>query len=514
MSIDLDIGIPRIEITSRQLASDQTLVRIASGSALFFVGTFLGLGLNYVYAIVLARLLGPEQFGLYALGLGCFNLLSVIALAGLDTAVLRFVPALRAQNDAAGIGGIIRAALVLSSGLGVLFATVLLLSSDMLANQFLHHPDATTVLQLFALSIPLFVVSTVAITALQAFGEVRWRTSVKYLCEPVVRFAVTLALIWAGWGLISALVALPVALAITAVLALLPFRQLLSNGNKSIFSGMVNGNVLKYSLPLFGGLVLNGLATRSDVLFLGHWIPVEQVGIYSAAFQTSAIMAVVLGTLESIATPFLSESISKNDKGRIRSLACTVVRWTVTGTLPLIIVMVVFAKDIMALFGNDFESGWVCLVILAIGQFANSAMGCSNGMLLWAGQSKLVMWNSVFASAVQIGLYFVLIPTYGAIGAALAASAGIVLVVILRVVQVHQILNVWPYDSTLCKPLISGLIALVVVMIAKSLFAFLHTGVFVGLFCVSYAAFLFTLGIDASDKAILLHLKQRLTQFV
>lgn len=153
-------------------------------------------------------------------------------------------------------------------------------------------------------------------------------------------------------------------------------------------------------------------------------------------------------------------------------------------------------------------------MILAIGQFANSAMGCSNGMLLWAGQSKLVMWNSVFASAVQIGLYFVLIPTYGAIGAALAASAGIVLVVILRVVQVHQILNVWPYDSTLYKPLISGLIALVVVMIAKSLFAFLHTGVFVGLFCVSYAAFLFTLGIDASDKAILLHLKQRLTQFV
>lgn len=512
MAIDLGIGMPRIDITSRQLASDQTLARIAGGSALLFVGTFLGLGLNYVYAIALARLLGPEQFGLYALGLGCFNLLSVIALAGLDAAVLRFVPALRAQSDAASIGRIIRAALVLSSGLGILFAAALLLSSDTIANRFFHNVEASNVLKLFALSIPIFLVSTVALAALQALREVRWRTSVKYLCEPVVKSAVTLALIWVGWGLMSALMALPVALALTAVLALLPLRQLLSNWKESIFAGMAYGNILKYSLPLFGGLVLNGIATRSDVLFLGYWLPVEQVGIYSAAFQTSAIMAVVLGTLESIATPFLSESISKNDKNQISSLAGTVVRWTLTGTLPLTIIMVVFAKDIMALFGNDFESGWVCLVILAIGQLANSAMGCSNGMLLWAGQSKLVMWNSAFASALQIGLYFLLVPTYGAIGAAFATSTGIVLVVILRVVQVHQVLNVWPYGSALYKPLISGLIAVVLVMAAKSGLAFSHVGLLIVLFCVSYAGLLWALGIDTSDRAILLYLKQRLTQ--
>ena len=383
MAIDLGIGIPRIEINTPRLPSDQALGRIASGSALLFVVTFLGLGLNYVYAIALARLLGPEQFGLYAIGLGCFNLLSVIALAGLDTAVLRFVPPLRAQSDAAGIGGIIRAALVLSSGLGVLFAAALLLSSDTIANRFFHNAEASNVLKLFALSIPLFLVSTVALAALQALREVRWRTSVKYLCEPVVKFAVTLTLIWVGWGLMSALVALPVALALTAVLALLPLRQLLSNGNKSLFAGMAYGNVLKYSLPLFGGLVFNGLATRSDVLFLGYWSRGGQVGIYSAAFQTSAIMAVVLGTLESIATPFLSESISKNDPSQIRSLTGTVLRWTVTGTLPLCIVMAVFAKDIMSLFGTRFESGAVCLRFLRSDSFSirsrDAATACCYG---------------------------------------------------------------------------------------------------------------------------------------
>lgn len=512
MAIDLGIGMPRIDIASRQLASDQALVRIASGSALFFVGTFLGLGLNYVYAIVLARLLGPEQFGLYAIGLGCFNLLSVIALAGLDTAVLRFVPALRAQNDAVGIGGIIRAVLVLAAVLGVLYAAVLLLSSDMLADQFLHHPDASTVLQLFALSIPLFVVSTVAIAALQAFGEVRWRTFVKYLCEPVVKFAITLGFIWVGWGLTSAVVALPAALLLTAVLALLPLRLFWLKVKVPLFSNKHYSKVITYSLPLLGGLFLNSIATRSDVFFLGYWVPVAQIGIYSAAFQTAAIMAVVLGTLESVATPFLSESISMNNRVDVRSLAGTVLRWTIMVTLPLCIIMAVFATDVMDLFGQQFVSGWACLVILTVGQFANSVTGCSNGMLLWSGHSKLVMWNSVVASGTQIALYLILIPSYGIVGAAIAASASLVLTTILRIVQVHHVLRIWPYDSTILKPLASGFLSLALILMVRAVLPDSMAGVLVGLFVITYLALLLMFGLPEGDRTMLLHLRRRFVQ--
>lgn len=514
MAIDYGIGIPRIDITSRQVAPNQALSRIASGSTLFFVGTFLGLGLNYIYAIVLARLLGPEQFGLYAIGLGCFNLLTVIALAGLDTAVLRFVPALQAQSDAAGIGRILRAALLLSSGLGVLFAGALLLSSDTIANRFLHNGAATNVLNIFALSIPFMVVSTVSISALQAFREVRWRTSVKYLYEPAVKIAITLALIWAGWGLMSALVALPVALGLTAILALLPLRNLLWKGTDSFLSSVAYRDMLKYSLPLLGGLVFAGLATRSDVLFLGYWVPIDQVGIYSAAFQTAAVMAVVLGTLESIATPFLSESISRNDQVQIRSLSTTVLRWTVMTTLPVCVGMAVFANEIMMLFGERFESGSVCLIILAIGQFANSATGCSNGMLLWAGRSKLVMWNSFIVSVAQIALYVLLIPLLGIIGAAVAVSGSLLLSTILRVVQVHHVFHIWPYDATVLKPFLSGLVALTVVLIIRAVLPSVELAVLVGLFGVAYAASLSMFGLHEGDRAMLAQLRHRFGQSI
>ena len=511
MAIEIGIGIPRIEIRSSPLQSDQALVRIAGGAVLLFGATFFGLGLNYFYAVVLARILGPEQFGLYSLGLGCFALLSVIGLAGLDTAILRFVPALRAQSDGDGVGRSIRAALVLASGLSIVFAAVLLCGADSIANRLFHNNEASSVLSVFALSIPFLVVSTVSLAALQAFREVRWRTFVKYVCEPVVKVAVTLGLVWWGWGLMAALLALPVALGLTAVLALLPLRRILPKGSESASSNRAYRDVFYYSLPLLGGLIFNALATRSDVLLLGYWSSMEEVGVYSAAFQTSAIMALMLGTLESIATPFLSESISKNDPREIRSLTGTTLRWTVTGTLPLCIVMVVFAKDIMGLFGSHFETGAICLIILAIGQFFYSATGCSHGMLLWAGHSKLVMWNSLVAAAAQIGLYLLLIPSYGIIGAAVATAASLILTLILRTIQVRYLLNIWPFDYTIYKPLAAGVMASLFTITIRSIPFFSHSAVLLVVFILFYIGFIFAFGLHKDDRAVLLQLKQRVS---
>ena len=94
------------------------LVRIARGTALFAAGTVFGLGLNYVYGIVLARLLGADDFGLYSLGLALFNVLTVIAIAGLDNAALKFVADTKAQGNSNQINGVVRAALLLSLAFG------------------------------------------------------------------------------------------------------------------------------------------------------------------------------------------------------------------------------------------------------------------------------------------------------------------------------------------------------------------------------------------------------------
>src|SRR5262245_47245965 len=272
--------------------------------------------------------------------------------------------------------------------------------------------------------------------------------------------------------------------------------------------------MIAYSSPLMGGLIFNAVATRSDILLLGFWASVEEVGIYSAAFQTSAIMAVILGVFESIATPFLSESIARGDREQIRSLAATVSRWTLTATFPLFLIMSMSAKEIMALFGEGFEAGSSCLIILVVGQIVQSAMGCSNGLLMWAGHSRLVMWNNLVVSTIQVGLYLLLIPAYGIVGAAVGTCASLILIVIMRIVQVHQILDLWAHDRDTLKPLVSGLAAFLVVEIARGVSMWSQVLVMIGFFLLIYVSSLYMMGLHEGDREVLIRFKQRLGQMV
>src|SRR5437868_7006861 len=142
-------------------SDDSSLVRVAHGSALIFMSTFFGLGLNFLHSIVLARVLDAERFGLYALGLATFNVLSVISVAGLDRAILRFVPAVTVHGQGAPTRSVVKIITGMSAGIGGVIGLALLALSSILSLYAFHKTELTPVLAMFAIAIPLFAISTI-----------------------------------------------------------------------------------------------------------------------------------------------------------------------------------------------------------------------------------------------------------------------------------------------------------------------------------------------------------------
>jgi O-antigen/teichoic acid export membrane protein len=116
------------------------------------------------------------------------------------------------------------------------------------------------------------------------------------------------------------------------------------------------------------------------------------------------------------------------------------------------------------------------------------------------------------ASGTQIVLYLILIPSYGIVGAAIATSASLVLTTILRIFQVHHVLRIWPYDSTIIKPLASGLLSLSLILMVRAVLPASMAGVLVGLFAIAYLALLLMFGLPDGDRTMLLHLRRRFVQ--
>ena len=57
---------------------------------MLLLASVFGNGVNYLFMMFLARQLGMEDFGIYALGLTIFNALLLVAIAGIHTGTIKF----------------------------------------------------------------------------------------------------------------------------------------------------------------------------------------------------------------------------------------------------------------------------------------------------------------------------------------------------------------------------------------------------------------------------------------
>ena len=107
---------------SQSEAKAMNLNKVARGAIFVFVATFIGLGLNYLYGIMLARWLGADKFGLFAMGLSVFNILAVISIMGLDNAALRFIPGAMSAGRMTEVRSLVRIVIILGCFGGLLAA--------------------------------------------------------------------------------------------------------------------------------------------------------------------------------------------------------------------------------------------------------------------------------------------------------------------------------------------------------------------------------------------------------
>jgi O-antigen/teichoic acid export membrane protein len=228
------------------------------------------------------------------------------------------------------------------------------------------------------------------------------------------------------------------------------------------------------------------------------------VGIYNVAASMGGFSAVMLVTFSGIFNPIVSDLYSRGMLDDLASLYQDVCSWIFTATLPVFLLTLLLARDIMAVFGDKFVTGWPVLVLIASAQLFNSSVGPTNRVLAMTGNQRVFMLAILGSAIVSLGGSAALVPLYGIIGAGVATAAGVALLSIATVLVVHRLLEVWPYNRQYVKPLIAGGLPAGVVFLVRSVFP-LPEGlpailVFSPLFLLGFAALRLALGLSANDR--------------
>jgi O-antigen/teichoic acid export membrane protein len=165
------------------------------------------------------------------------------------------------------------------------------------------------------------------------------------------------------------------------------------------------------------------------------------------------------------------------------------------------------AKDIMAVFGQEFVAGWVVIAIIAGAVLFDNSAGPADRLLVMTGHQRLVMMVMISYALLGIAGSFALVPFYGIVGASVATAFAKVSLNTGMVLFARRRLNIWPYDYRTLKPVLAGILAAFATIALKQLLQ-LPEGLLAILalfipFLASYVIVLLALGLSPSDKQLI-----------
>ncbi len=133
---------------------------ISRQSAVYFAGTIFTLGIGAFFKIYVARTLGAEALGVYALGMTIVGFLGLFNALGLPTAAARFVATYCANGELSRLGAFLRGSLAVLFGCNFLLGGLLLVLGPWVAVHLYHLPALRSYLWAFALIMFLGVLNT------------------------------------------------------------------------------------------------------------------------------------------------------------------------------------------------------------------------------------------------------------------------------------------------------------------------------------------------------------------
>ena len=495
-------------------AFERNIVSVAKGGGIIIAGKIFLDASRFLIAVLLARLLGAEQYGLYNLAISAGSLATGLALLGLHSALVRFVAILASRRDEAGLWGALQVGLGISFLLSVLTSTGLYALSFPIAEEVFHEPKLAPLLQLNSLFIPFFVLGDVLAGANRGFKKMQYPVVARFIAQPAIRLILVGVLAIAGLNAAQAVVIYGLA-DFAAMLMLLYFLHKQFSLRRPLRAARrdVRG-ILSYSVPDWLADLMVTFRSNVQTLLLGTFNTVTGVGIFSVASHLQEIGHVFYTAINTSARPFIAELHDRGDREQLGRIYQTTTRWGFTMNLPVFLVMVLFPTPILSIFGESFTDGATALAILAWANLANVGTGMGGIILEMTGYTRLKLVNSIIRLLLSVGLSVLLIPGWGIVGAAAAALASEGAINLIRLLEVFVLFRLLPYNRGFVKPIAAGLVALAAAgvmgqWLPAAASSLLYTAIHALIVLAVYVGTIVLLGLSPEERTVLVRLRRR-----
>ncbi|WP_280950073.1 lipopolysaccharide biosynthesis protein [Rhizobium sp. LC145] len=424
------------------LAEDSENARAQRRALTAFVIRILSAAIAFISQIVLARLMGEFEYGIFAFVWVLVVLAGNLSCLGFHTSVIRFLPHHKARGEFDAIRGLHVSVRIFA----MISATTLAFLGFLFLRFFGDTIEAYWTVPVFLalFTLPMIALGDVLDGTARASGWTITALSPTYLIRPALILAFMLAALWMGAPQTAA-TAMEAALAATYVTTLTQFLRMRRRLRREYGPGGLQieaGTWFRYSLPVFMVDGIGFLLTNADVVVVGFYLPPDQVAIYYAAAKTIVLVQFVSFAIKAAVGPRFSAIIAEGDMPSLAAFASQAARWSFWPALGVGLVVLALGEVLLSLFGPAFTAGYGLMAILFAGILAKAMVGPGEVLLSMADRQKLCVALYAAILAINIGLNIALIPRFGLTGAAMATALAMMIEAVLLHIAVRRTLGI------------------------------------------------------------------------
>ncbi|MCA9374798.1 oligosaccharide flippase family protein, partial [Candidatus Dojkabacteria bacterium] len=430
---------------------------IIKGSVIMFTGKFTRIVALFLITSTIGNFLGARVLGLYSLSNSIFQFLALFSVFGLYQTINRFAPAYIKTKNGAKLRALTGTAIKYGLFSSILIATVVLALSEQIAN-FFSAPELVIYLRILILALPAFTLTRILLGISTSHENVNLESLIENIVNPVISLigiVLVIVLTIPDRYVMSTLLTAHL-FSLTAILIAKYFGKLKHLKLVPSFKKF-DKEYLIYSRAVFLNTILFFLIKYLDTLMLGYFDTEKNVGIYNAALNVAIIPSIFLTSVNTIYYPTITRLFHEKKDKMVEKLYEDVVRLLTQITIPLSVFTVIYSKELLSLFGNEFEIPMVLMLILVLGTISNLASGPIGFTLNALDKQKLISINSIFSISSAVVLDIILIPKIGIIGAAIGNATAMFVQNSLGVIELYLIRKFTPYNMKIYSTFIVSL---------------------------------------------------------
>ncbi|MEM3437855.1 MAG: oligosaccharide flippase family protein, partial [Nitrososphaerales archaeon] len=361
----------------------------ARGGFFLFTGNTLSLIILAIGSIIVARLLGPENYGLYSLSLVIPSILSGFIDFGMSNALIMYSVKFRVEGKSNLVASILKSGLIFKLILCIIISIICFIFSDIFATYILNRTDMSFIVKISSF---LILFQTIFTTLNSSFiGLDRMEGSALIMnTQAIIKITLSSLLIIAGFNVIGALTGHILGYTIaTFVGSIILFKYYKRLGKPSKNSFISNIKVmLSYGFPLYLSALLGLFLSQYQTIILAFFTSNIEIGNFSIATNLSSLINVLIFPLMVLFPAFSKVNPNSDEIKKVFKLS---VKYVALLIIPATVIIAILSKDIVyTLYGYSYDLAPLFLSLYIL-QFLYTGFGSIVITYLFSGIYCLIL---------------------------------------------------------------------------------------------------------------------------